>query len=294
MPVGVGGARRQGARSVLDFRGLELDVSTAIKLIVASYIAGYDEVKVLYRESDIDKAASVRKIIEFSILGFNVLEEGPGYMVFVSVVDHRSMEFRKALSRVARISGEMLEDVARGVGERDPSVLELVVERDQLVDKLYLYMARQITMAMNGMLEPGKLGVSTTAEVVHLFLAIKSMERVADHATIMSQRILGGWDAALEEASTLSPLIREVSGAYSESVDALLKADQSRASLIAPRIGGYRTMLESEATKALGRGESPLKFLIIDSLRRIVGYSLDILEAAIDISMVRKRSEYRG
>jgi len=157
---------------------------------------------------------------------------------------------------MARISGEMLDDVARGVGGRDPGVLELVVERDQLVDKLYLYMARQITMAMNGMLALGELGVSSTAEVVHLFLALKSMERVADHATIMSQRILGGSETVYEEASSL----------------------------------GYRSMLESEATRALGRGDNPVKFLIIDSLRRIVGYSLDILEAAIDISTVRRRA----
>ncbi|GBF08444.1 conserved hypothetical protein [Aeropyrum pernix] len=286
-------ARRD--RRVIDLRGKELDLSFVIKSVIASYLAGYDEVLLLFGDGSVDAVSKIRSIVESNILGFNVLEEGPGYIVFVSVVDHRSMEFSRALSRMARIAAEMLRDVARGLENGDRGLLDLVAERDQLVDKLYLYMARQMTMASSGRLPLKDLGVYSPAEIVHLFLAVKSIERVADHATILSVRVSASLGAGMSVETGLSSLVMEAAEGFSKSVEALIKADAGLAASIAPVLSEYRSRLESmTAQEFLRGGGSLLRYLVIDSMRRITGYSLDIAEAALDISAVREKAKSEG
>lgn len=215
--------------------------------------------------------------------------------MFVSVVDHRSMEFSRALSRMARIASDMISDVARGLESGDRGLLDLVAERDQLVDKLYLYMARQMTMASSGRLPLKDLGVYSPAEIVHLFLAVKSIERVADHATILSLRVSASLGAGMKVENGLSSLVMEAAEGFSRSVEALIKADAALAASIAPALGEYRSRLESmTAQEFLRGGGSLLRYLVIDSMRRITGYSLDIAEAALDISAVREKAKSEG
>lgn len=66
-------ARRD--RRVIDLRGKKLDLSFVIKSVIASYLAGYDEVLLLFGDSSVDAVSRIRSIVESNILGFNVLEE---------------------------------------------------------------------------------------------------------------------------------------------------------------------------------------------------------------------------
>jgi phosphate uptake regulator len=279
--AGRGGGRGRLVR-LLDFRG-GLDVASAIRNVISSYIAGYDEVHLLYPPGEEGKASKVREVVENAILGFNVLEEGPGRLVFTAVVDPRSLELWKAFRRASRVAHSMLEDLAVAVERGDRGRLALIVERDNLVDKLYLYIARQLSQALMGRYPLSELGMTSQAEALHMFLAAKSVERVADHAYLIASRASAAGDLGLLRG--LTGRLRGAAELFRRSTEAFVRLDTDGAAAVAKDVERMRVELESDAVRA---PSDPLYHLALDSVRRIVGYCLDLAEAVIDLAALRE------
>ncbi len=260
------------------------DVSSLMREIISHYLAGYNSIRIEYGAERKDLAERVKEIIESSILGFSVLEGTATSMTFYAVLDPSSMSLDDAASKLVSDALHMLEDTLRGMRERDSSLLEGVIRQDQLVDKLYLLVAKQLTIALMNPVNVRDFGLETPAEAPHLFLAAKSVERIADHATIVARNtmdlILEGGEIppnildSLEEAIEL---FRDVSSA-------LTSPNKEKAEEVAKLI------------ERVGRGPSaweeryadPRLYAIVESIGRIFGYSLDIAEAIIDVSTVRE------
>ncbi len=266
----------------LDFRG-GLDLSAAIRNIISSYIAGYDEVRLVFNVNDSQVASKVREVVEGAILGFNVLEEEPGMLIFYSVVDPRSLEFDKAFRRAARVAYSMLSDLPKAITDSNRELLALIVERDQLVDKLYLYIARQLTQTLVGRYPLRDLGINTPAEALHLFLASKSIERVADHAYLIASRALSSPDMGV--IRNLIARMEGVSHLFKRATDALIHVDPASAAGVARGVEEFRKEFEAEALRA---PDDPLYQLTLDSLRRVAGYCLDLAEAVFDLAALRE------
>ncbi len=267
---------------VLDFSS-GLEIQSAIRNVISSYIAGYDEVHLIYPPGEEGKASRVKEIVENAILGFNVLEESPGRLVFVSVVDPKSLELWKAFRRASRIAHSMLEELASSIEEGNRRGLAIIVERDNLVDKLYLYIARQLTQALMGRHPLQELGLETPAEALHMFLAAKSVERVADHAYLIASRASAAEDLGL--LKPIAPRIAEAASLFQDVTEALAGIDVEAAASVARSVEKLRAALDVEAVKA---PPNPLYHLALDSVRRVVGYCLDLAEATIDLAALRE------
>ena len=260
------------------------DVSSLIREIISHYLAGYSSIRIEYGAGRKDLAERVRDIIESSILGLSVLEGTATSMTFYAVLDPSSMSLDDATSKLVADALHMLEDTLRGMREEDCDLLEGVIRQDQLVDKLYLLIAKQLTIALMNPVNVRDFGLETPAEAPHLFLAAKSVERIADHATIVARNakdllLEGGElpDKVVESLEEAIELFREVSSA-------LISPNKEKAERVAKlieRVGRAPSAWE-------GRYGDPRLYAIVESIGRIFGYSLDIAEAIIDVSTVRE------
>ncbi len=263
------------------------DVSSLIREIISHYLAGYTSIKLQYDPHQKDVVEKVKEVIEGSILGLSVLEGTATSMTFYAVLDPSSMSLKDATSKLVADATHMLEDTLRGMRNADADLLEGVMRQDQLVDKLYLLIAKQLTIALMNPANVKEFGLETPAEAPHLFLAAKSVERVADHSTIVARNskelILEGIripDELMAELEEATELFRDVSSA-------LTNPDKERASKVAKlieKIGrGPKFIVE--------RPRDPRLYAIMESVGRIFGYSLDIAEAIIDVSTVREAAK---
>ncbi len=262
------------------------DVSSLIREIISHYLAGYNSIRIEYGAERKGLAERVRDIIESSILGLSVLEGTATSMTFYAVLDPSSMSLDDATSKLVADALHMLEDTLHGMRE-DCDLLEGVIKQDQLVDKLYLLIAKQLTIALMNPVNVRDFGLETPAEAPHLFLAAKSVERIADHATIVARNardllLEGGElpDKVVESLEEAIELFREVSSALT-SPD---KEKAERVAKLIERVGRGPSAWE-------GRYSDPRLYAIVESIGRIFGYSLDIAEAIIDVSTVREAAK---
>lgn len=273
--------------AVIDFRGKRPSLGSVIRLLVSAYVSGYDKVRLLFDDDIFDAVDEARRLAESIIIGFVAIEESRNEIQFTVVADAGRMSLQVALSREARATELMLGEVIAGLEDNDWERIARVPERDQLVDRLYLYIARHLVKALSGRADPDRLGLKTLSEAIHYFAAAKSIERVADHATLIARRLsqING-ERPSRQAITL---IREASIAFSNSVSALLSLDVDHALNAARSAEGARSHIE-------GRGvpKTRADAVVVESAKRIAGYSVDIAEAAIDIVASRGSFRYPG
>ncbi len=269
------------------------NLTIAIKEVVSFYLAGYDSLRVVFDKSSRELAESLRTIIESSMLGFNVLEETVDSITFYTTIDSSSIKSFDALARIFRTTLSMLNDVREGLEARSTTVLGNVVERDWLVDRLYLLVVKQLTRALMGHMSLEELGLKSPAETLHVFLAAKSIERVADHAVLMAQHGSRLINAGHSVPREILELLRRVYEGFEAAGRAFISLDKTAASKAAILIEDNRSREDKIKTETLSRGGPPELYLILDSMRRINGYSLDIVETVFDIVAIREYIEDR-
>lgn len=258
--------------------------STAVREVISAYVAGYESVKVVFDEERQEWARKLRDIVEGNILGFNTIDESPNSYTLYSVVNPESVSMKDALTREARLAVTMIREARKGIMTRDANLLELVVERDQIVDKLYLLINRQLTQALMGAIQPEKLGLSSHAEALPYFVAAKSIERSADHATIIASNGVQALKAGVELPTELLNLVEEAGDVFEEATRALIHFKLESAWNSASRIESIQARLDLMDGEG---GRAPEYLRIFDSVKRIVGYSLDIVEAVIDLNSLK-------
>ncbi len=262
---------------VIDVDALRGGTGTLVRLLVSGYIAGFDVIRVSFTATSKPSVDEARRIAESIMLGFVAVEETGNTVIFQSIADVGRIDLLGALSRQARVAYSMLKDVAAAL-EGDSYRLGLVAERDQVVDRLYLYIARQLSLVLQGIVAPYRLGLSSQAEALHYIVASKSIERVADHAVILAGKLSG----SASVNAGLRRLLQNVTSLFHDSAESLTRLDVSLASAAAAR----GEMIRDEIDAMLRRGPDIPAYLL-ENVKRIVGYSLDISEAAIDVAVLR-------
>ncbi len=259
------------------------DASSLIREVISHYLAGYNSVRIDYDPGQKEVAERVREVIESSILGLSVLEGTATSMTFYAVLDPSSMSLEDATTKLVADALHMLEDTLEGIRRGDEDLLEGVTRQDQLVDKLYLLIAKQLTIALMNPLNVRDFGLETPAEAPHLFLAVKSVERIADHATIVARNAIELLGEGKDIPERIACSLEEAMELFRDVSSALSSPDKERAEKVAKlieRAGRGPTWEERYPDSRL--------YAMVESIGRIFGYSLDIAEAIIDVSTVRE------
>lgn len=287
IPVRGSGYGELEEEAVIDFRGRRPSLGSVIRLLVSAYVSGYDRVRLLFDDDIFDAVDEARRLAESIIIGFVAIEEARNEILFTVVADAGRMSLQVALAREARAAELMLGEVLAGLEDNNWDRIARVPERDQLVDRLYLYIARYLVKALSGRADPDRLGLKTLSEAIHYFAAAKSIERVADHATLIANRLsqING-ERPTRHAVTL---IGKASTVFSNSVSALLSLDVDHALNAARSAEEARSHIESR-----GVPKTRADAVVVESAKRIAGYSVDIAEAAIDIVASRGSFQYPG
>ncbi len=261
------------------------DLGSLIRRMIAAYLAGFSTLTLSFDPERRDLATKVREILESSILGFSVLKESKSAFTFYSVIDEESINLKDAVFRLYEDVYYMMDDALMGIRERNLKVLKGVIDQDQLVDKLYLFVAKQLTSMLMNPFRAKDYGLETAAEAPHLFLAVKSMERIADHASRISKESM----SLISEGKDLPKwVVKRIEGAidlFDRSAKALLNPESDLASEAARVI--------DEAARARGSREiaEPRLQIILNSVDRILSYSLDIAEAVIDMQAIKEAAK---
>ncbi len=267
-----------------------------VRRIISYYMAGVDVIKVVFPEAiDTGLARRIRSFINSRLIGVEVVEESASSITVQSIVNDTALPLSASLRRLIGIVKSMLTDISTALEESSKPLLEEIVSRDDLADKFYLYVSRQVMKLLRGLVTPGELGVGSLAEASLYASAAKILERMADHASSIADSL-----AAIASAGG-DPLPDCIRGVYMQHYSSVLKLYREAARVFSGqdtpdtdkviavaeelRRQGRRVYAEASCIDDIGVLEKTLKAL--ESTRRLIDYTIDLMEVLLNMSVVR-------
>ncbi len=271
--------------------------STVIREIVVRYVLGYNSIRLSSGSTlPLELKNCVSEFISTRMIGVEIIEEYSNTMLLHCFTPPDMVSVTKVLQRMSRAALYMLSDAIHGVLEGDEKLLEDVVRRDDVVDKFYLYLLRQLNGVLANRVTPSKVGLTTHLEAPFLMMAAKQIERVGDHAEHVSRAWLASRPGALGRArKELEPLASAIIRLFEKSVTILTSPDRSvEPHQVIDEALELRQNVREAASKLLRRTTVMDEFIIVktltDSLARIAEYIADIAEAGLNIGVARSLS----
>ncbi len=265
-------------------------IDTAIIEILSAYLAGYSVIKIVFRNLDLEEVRRIIMAARSKAIGLEVIEEKTGEFTLYSVIDTLSLPLSEALDKIVGTTRTMLEDVGGSIRRFREDVLKGVIERDEVVDKLFLLIMRQLNQLLLGEYTPSQLGFTSLAEALYMVVFIKSIERIADHAVLISENLLKMGERRASLTDQISVLFDKVKEAYINAVKGFRGRDKRYAAKVLALTREARSLEEEVRQSAASIAGFPELHLILDSIRRIIAYSIDIVESTINTALLREAS----
>lgn len=291
LPPHLQGSKRPETTLVIHERVSEGKI---VRELMSRYLAGYKVIVVELPGDAKRYRDTIRRVAANKMIGVELLEESDSRMVLQVLVNVEELPVNTVIQRMWQIASGMINDSVEGLFRRNTSLLLDVMERDDFVDKLYLYLLRQMNATVRGFVNIEEIGLRSLEEIIEYAVAGKSIERMADHARKIAVNAKGLVDANVSivglehELEAMMKLAKDV---FQSSVRCFVNRDRERALALLDEYLPKLAEMEESFIKRIQ--EEPcdarrhmVARLIADSLRRICDYSMDVLEATIDLSLV--------
>lgn len=255
--------------------------------LIGLYISGHDEIVVRGRTRI---PPEIRKVvIDFTrkVIGSEIVEEASTSISIQDVADHSHLDMRKILRRMHLMSKSMHADAMDALKSANRDLAEDVVARDDEVDRLYWFVAKQQSMILRDPSVARRMGVGTSEASFYLSAA-KALERIADHAARIAHSA-----SALSSEKLNDRLVRDIENygltvlsVLDRSVESMLKVDMRVANEVADESEQLRKDGERLIEQIMShRVKFAVPFArVVESLERTALYSVDIAEIAISLA----------
>jgi len=286
----VPGSERGSSEEAVIAASPESSPEEVARELIACYLAGYDSIRIRL-DGRVDEFKSyLKNVMRTKLIGLELVEESTNYMVVRSLIGYVDLPIADAIKRMNLITVSMCRDAIRALKTRDRSLMNDVIQRDDEVDRLYLFCVRQLKSAVENGILMKEVGLRSARECLGYRLIVKSIERVADHAVRIASQV-----PALKARSRLVDRIAKLSetvfSIYEASVQSLFDSDMRQANRVITRVHELERA-EKELVKSIFESRTGIESaialrLVIESLRRIAEYAADIAEIVINLAIKR-------
>jgi len=248
--------------------------------ITSRYLLGFDEIRIVSKEQITNKQRDDLKRIIQRFVALEIAEDDDKQIVLRCLVDPSRLPVNTAMRRMHQITSRMINDSLNAyfLGDRDAA--DEVVQRDEEVDRLFFLIVRELRSAIQypRMGEAMKL---TPVKALDFRLAVQYIERIADLAVDIAQRVEEPIDASL--VKKIEPIATEVLNMFSDAVKNLFKFEPKKVISV---INAEKRLI-SETAKlrqyivATPNGQPQTQVLVVDSLLRMGEAAKDIVDLAL-------------
>ena len=265
--------------------------NTLKRKIVSIYLSGYNLINLKSKIGRIQpiQREAVREIVRRSLIGTEIIADSSDIITIQILLTLPELSVNTAVRRMFLIASSMHRDVIIALKEKNFEIANGVIKSDDEVDRFSLYILRNLVMATNNERVLQEIGLKYPSDCLSYRVTVKSIERVADHATRIAIKCLEiNQDislAVIEKLEKLSNLALEV---LTSSVEAFLRRDYNLADKITDKSENVLNY-EREIMKFLNSIENKdnqntganIK-LILEDIRRTVEHASDIAESAMN------------
>jgi len=272
-----------------------MDRDAALRMFISHYLAGYDVIRLRIAGGGLGLRTHVKESIRRKLIGIEIVEETSNGITTQCLSGYSDLPLKKALERMEIIAAGMLQDAVVALQSGDLSLAEEVNLRDDEVDRFYHFIVRQLNLAVRNRAIIEEVGLVAARDCLGYRLAVKSIERVADHAASIARLVPRLKTEALGKLSKEILKMSEISlKVLSQSVNALVNLDTKVANEAIALTKKVIEMDEKMTVELLAPKMEPTTAgwlrLVLESVRRVAEYGSDIAEIAVDLNVREPRN----
>ncbi len=251
--------------------------------ITANFLYGYDIIRIRSKTGITpDQRDAIKRSLQ-QLVGVEIVEESAKEITLQCLLSPSAVPLRRTIKRTYLIAAKMQDDAVAAVKDKDLSLAENVVVRDEDVDRLYFLIVRQLRSAIVDPRLAEKIGV-TPIECLDYRVAVKSIETMADYAVKIAEqtRLLLDVDIPESVLDSITRINRIAHEMHSNAIEALVRKDSVLAAKTI-NMKPKRDQAVEEAYKTLVG--QPVKIslpvsTVVDMLDRISECGVDIADLA--------------
>lgn len=259
--------------------------SSLVRKVVSMYLAGYNIIHLKLKAGRINPSLrdAVRDVARRNLVGTEMIADASDIITLQVLLSLPELSVSTAIRRMYLIASSMHKDAMSALSELNQELAKEVIKSDDEVDRFSLYVLRNLVMATQNGRVLREMGLKSPSDCLSYRVAVKSIERVADHACGIAEAAAKLKEKlpkeAMQKVDKMSYLALTVLG---DSVEALLRRDYQLADKTVDQVEGIHA-LEEDALSAIDKVRDPASIkLVLEDIRRTAEYASDIAEAALN------------
>ena len=276
------------------------NVNSLQRKVISIYLAGYNIIHLKSKTGRINPAQrdAIREIVRKNLVGTEIIADSLEAITIQVLLTLPELSVNTAVRRMFLIASSMHRDAILALGERNYELANEVIKSDDEVDRFSLYILRNLTIATQNERVLREIGLKSPADCLSYRVAVKSIERIADHSSGIADKCLKIKEDKGEQQGISTSLFEKIEkmshlslGALSDAVEALLRRDYAMADNVVDKAKGILS-LENEIISFIDSDDNNSTIhnkmsninikLILEDIRRTAEYASDIAEAAMN------------
>jgi phosphate uptake regulator len=262
-----------------------------IRKTVSVYLLGYNIIHI--RAKDRKEILStqrnaVKTFARNMLVGTEIVIDTSKDLTLQVLLSYPELSVPSALRRMSIITASMHKDAITALKNIDYQLAKDVRATDYEVNRFHLYIIRQLKMAIQNPRIITEIGLKIPKDCLGYRLITKMVERTADHATniaknvlLLKKRLDGEFLTAIQEMNEVAI------SSFETAIESLFRLDFDLAESV---IAKANKIVSLEKKALLSSKETDIEEianirLVIESVRRIAEYSMDIAEIVLNMTV---------
>jgi phosphate uptake regulator len=262
-----------------------------IRKTVSVYLQGYNIIHFSAKDQKQILSTQRNAIKTFSrnmLVGTEIVIDTSKDLKLQVLLTYPELSVPSALRRMSIITTSMHKDALNALTNLNYQLAKDVRATDHDVNRFHLYIIRQLRLAIQNPRIISEIGLQKPQDCLGYRLITKMVERTADHATNIAKNVLLLKEELNGEFLEIINQMNKVALSFFEtSIEALFRLDYNLAESVIARANKIEA-LEKQAlisSKEANIEEAANIRLVIESVRRIAEYSMDIAEIVLNMTV---------
>ena len=262
-----------------------------IRKTVSVYLLGYNIIHIRAKDQKEILSTQRNAIKTFArnmLVGTEIVIDTSTDLKLQVLLSYPELSVPSALRRMSIITSSMHKDAITALKNIDYQLASDVRATDYEVNRFHLYIIRQLKMAIQNPRIITEIGLKKPKDCLGYRLITKMVERTADHATNIAKNVLL-LKKSLDEQflSTIQEMNKVAISSFETAIESLFRRDFELAESVIEEANKI-VALEKKAllsSKETNIEEATNVRLVIESVRRITEYSMDIAEVVLNMTV---------
>jgi phosphate uptake regulator len=262
-----------------------------IRKTVAVYLQGYNIIHIRAKDQKeilSTKRNAIKTFARNMLVGTEIVIDTSTGLTLQVLLSYPELSVPSALRRMTIITASMHKEAITALKNIDHQLAGDVRATDYEVNRFHLYIIRQLKIAIQNPRIITEIGLQKPKDCLGYRLITKMVERTADHATNIARNVQQLKRQLDEEfLQTIQEMDNVSISAFETAIESLFRRDYNLAESV---IAKANTIVALEKKALLSSKETDIEEaanirLVIESVRRIAEYSMDIAEIVLNMTV---------